>query len=163
MRVFNASVIPVLLYGAESWPVLAQDLQRLEVFQNNCLCQILTVRLLDRIPVSVIRKRACHQLSIEQALMKRRLQLFGHVARMETSRLPRRAFLVRQPASWRRRRGGQNKTWLKTVSQDLTRVHPRYSPEDASIDASNRSLWRGLIRDVMMAPKATGRALPYQR
>ena len=41
----------------------------------------------------------------------------------------------------------------RTVEQDLRRIHPRYSVDGALNDAQNRGQWRGLIRDLIAAPK----------
>jgi hypothetical protein len=162
LRVLDAAVMSVLLYGAESWPMLAQDLRRLEVFQNRVLREILGVRLTDRVRVMDLRDRAGAP-SIEARLVKARLRLLGHVARMPQERLPRAVFLSTPPRDWRKRRGGQVKTWRKTIEDDLRRVHPQYTIQHALNDAQNRSMWRGLIRDVHAAPIAKGRSIVYQR
>ena len=143
--------------------MLVKDIQRLEVFQNNCLRRILNVRLLDRIPLPTLRFRACHQHPVESIIQKRRLQLFGHISRMSPTKIARSVLLPLPPTNWKKRRGGQSKTWIKTVAGDLSRVHPLYDIQAAIDDAQNRVQWRGLIRDVVLAPKATGRSLPYQR
>ena len=163
LRVYNAAVMSVLIYGAETWPMLGTDIHRLEVFQNHCLRRILGVGMRDRVPIVAIRTRSSDQPSVDALIRKRRLQLFGHVARMAPDKLPRSVFFPRPPNTWKKRRGGQSKSWNKTVLEDLSRVLPGYSIEDARLDAQNRPQWRGIVRDVMAAPKATTRSTPYQR
>ena len=40
IRVYKSNVKPVLMYGSECWRIIQCDLQKLEVFQNNCLRRI---------------------------------------------------------------------------------------------------------------------------
>ena len=40
IHIYNSNVKSVLLYGAECWRIIQSDLQKLEVFQNNCLRRI---------------------------------------------------------------------------------------------------------------------------
>ena len=162
LRVFSAAVLSVLLYGAESWPLLAADLRRLEVFQNRCLREIFGIRLSDRVKNTDLRCRA-KLPSIEDRLTKGRLQLLGHVARMPPYRLPYAALFSAPPGHWKKKSGGQIKTWRRTVEEELRRIHPRYSLKDALNDTQNRGQWRGLIRDLIAAPKAKTRTIVYRR
>ena len=36
-RVYNCTVRPTLIYGCETWPIRAEDLHRLQVFDHRCL------------------------------------------------------------------------------------------------------------------------------
>ena len=48
IRVFRTMVMPVLLYGAETWPVTQKDIRKLTTFQMRCLRDILGLTLWDR-------------------------------------------------------------------------------------------------------------------
>ena len=78
-------------------------------------------------------------------------------------RLPYAALFSAPPGHWKKKRGGQIKTWRRTVEEDLRRIHPRYSLKDALNDTQNRGQWRGLIRDLIAAPKAKTRTIVYRR
>ena len=43
MRLFNASVIPTLLYAAETLNIRTEDERRLDAFQNICIRKILHI------------------------------------------------------------------------------------------------------------------------
>ena len=49
VRIFNAMVKPVLLYGAETWRTTAVNLTRIQSFINNCLRRILRIHWPDKI------------------------------------------------------------------------------------------------------------------
>ncbi|KAG5441561.1 hypothetical protein CSKR_111412 [Clonorchis sinensis] len=57
VRVYQAKVRAVLLYGCETWLVRAAELRRLQVFDNRCLRTIALVGWCRRIPNEAIRKR----------------------------------------------------------------------------------------------------------
>ena len=163
MRVYNAAVLPVLLYGADCWPICAKEMKRLEVFNNRCLRSILNIRLADRVNLQTLRLRACNQPRVEDTLRTRRLKLLGHVARMPVERYPIAAFFSEPLAEWKRRAGGQTKTWRMLVEEDLRRVHPDFSVEDARATAQNRGQWAAMVRDAVLAPKANGRSIRIRR
>ena len=45
--VYNAIVTPKLIYGSETWALLAADMKKPEVFQRRCLRKILGLSLSD--------------------------------------------------------------------------------------------------------------------
>ncbi len=53
-----------------------------------CLRQILDISRLDRLRNETVHQQRGNQPTIEEAIQKRRLQWFGHVCRMDISRLP---------------------------------------------------------------------------
>ncbi len=57
--------------------------------------------------------------SIPALLVQRRLRWFGHAARRAEGELIKELFLPTPPGTWRRRAGGQLKTWVTTIKADL--------------------------------------------
>ena len=49
MRIYRASIIPILTYGTETWIPLKEDIDRLEVCQMRCIRSILGVSRRQRI------------------------------------------------------------------------------------------------------------------
>ena len=47
LRIYNSCVLPVLLYGSESWMLLREDGRRLQAFHMRCQCRILGIRWFD--------------------------------------------------------------------------------------------------------------------
>ncbi len=80
----------------------------LEVFDNDSIRRILRVRRVE------LRRRLC-LTSIIQAL----LRWFGHAARRAEGELTKDLLLPTPPRTWRRRTGGQRKTWATATKADL--------------------------------------------
>ena len=91
--VYQAVVLSVLLYAAETWPAKQQDIRRLEGFHHRCLRSILGIgrmqQRLQHISNEKVRQWFGMPTSLEVTIACRRLQRLGHVAHMEDSRLPK--------------------------------------------------------------------------
>ena len=96
VRAYQTLVMPVLLYGAETWTVTQHDIRRLKSFQMRCLRNILGITLWNRVRNSDILERTA-VLPVEEQLRQRRLQWFGHVWRMPTNR-PQRQLMRCRPS-----------------------------------------------------------------
>jgi len=68
MRIFNAVIMSILLYGGETWTILKNDSSRLESFQMRCLRCILQITRRDRQRNTDIRDRCCQQPTVEGLL-----------------------------------------------------------------------------------------------
>ena len=81
IRLYNALVISVLLYGSETWTLLKADERRLEAFHVNCQRRILGIRWLYFVTnASVISQTGEEGLAIR--FCWRRLSIFGYVRRL---------------------------------------------------------------------------------
>ena len=81
MKMFNAIVLPVLLYGATALARTSTEERRLDTFEMGMLRSIAGERWDDFIQNEVIRERVC-QPPVFFKLKRRRLKWFGHVERM---------------------------------------------------------------------------------
>ena len=92
------------------------DLQKLEVFQNNCPRRIQGIFWPEKIRNEDLLKRCnCH--SIAEELKKRRFRWLGHVLRMTNERLPKVA--LRWTPLGKRTPGRPRTTWRRTVLAEL--------------------------------------------
>ena len=146
IRLFRTLIIPILLYGSETWTLLKPELNKLEVFQMRCLRQILHVSLRDHLRNETIRRRCDQQPTIEEQIQKRRLRWFGHVSRMNNNRLPHRLLFRTRPQQWKIRRAAPRKTWRKQVEEDLKKR--RLNLDEARALATDRQAWRQLINEI---------------
>ncbi|BHF81200.1 hypothetical protein SprV_0702433000 [Sparganum proliferum] len=161
IRVYRASVRSVLLYGCECWALRVEDERKLEVFDHHCLRTILRVKLTDFVSNETVRTRCNNIARIIQAIQERRLRWFGHVLRRPPQELSVTAIDPAPLLHWRRRRGGQFKTWLDTVRQDMEvvlgpsvfglRRWRREWVELSRSAAADRHAWRGTVRDIIEA------------
>ena len=117
LQAFRTLVMPVLLYGAETWNVSKHDLRKLKTFQMRCLRDIIGVTLWNRMRNTTILEKA-GELAVEDQLHQSRLQWFGYVWRMPAHRRQRQ--LVRcRPSGRKRPQGGAPLHWCDLISDDL--------------------------------------------
>ena len=144
--------MPILLYGSECWTLRHEDIRCLEVFQMCRLRWLLGVKLRDRVSNAEVRRKCNNQRSIEQQIRTNRLRSFGHVCRMGESRRPRQILNSNPPQSWRVWPRAPRVTWMHQVKEDVGRL--QHSIDYAMQAAQNRDQWKGILRDVAMAPPA---------
>ncbi len=81
LRFYSSCVVPILLYGSETWTLQLQDAKRTQSFHMRCKRQILHVRWSDLITNAAIN--LCTGLpTITDIIACLRTSLFGHVARL---------------------------------------------------------------------------------
>jgi hypothetical protein len=154
------------MYGSETWPMRADDLRKLSVFDHRCLRSIAKVQWEHRTSNAELRQMVFgkkNSPSIDQLIMLHRLRWLGHVLRMPDDRLPRRAVFAQPCVEWKRPRGGQVMTWqrnMKALTSQLSRVGncrlPGWGPRDDSHQwletltdmAQSRSQWRSCIKAI---------------
>jgi len=119
----------VLLYGAETWTLLAADIGTLGAFHMKCQRQMLNIHWWDHITnAEVLQKTGLSTIS--EILRNRRLSLFGHVARLDPEVPANKALLLivnshegRKPSSsWTRPPGRPRRTWLNLVQEDANAI-----------------------------------------
>ncbi len=94
-------------------------------------------------------------------LVKRRLHWFGHAARPPEDELIKDLLLPTPPRTWRRRAGGQLKTWATSIKADLEPIsgprvfgHARWRKDWVKVSselAQDRRAWSASARDVVNA------------
>jgi hypothetical protein len=119
-KLFNAIVVSTLLYGAETWALRAADETRLNAFGAKCMRRILGVKWSDRIPNTELYEKS-RQVPIAKMIRKRRVQWFGHIMRMDESRITRK--LLNWNPSGKTKRGRRRANWLKNVTKDAVALN----------------------------------------
>ncbi|KAI8486243.1 hypothetical protein Bbelb_359590 [Branchiostoma belcheri] len=144
LRVYNAAVVSILLYGAETWPLSNTLAARLDGFDSRCLRRILGVRWFDHLPGTELRQRTQQPPASRVAAM-RRVRWYGHVLRLPPDH-PTRAILNFSPqsAGWKRPRGAPRTRWTDVLAKDLALAN--ITPEEAQGVAQARSRWREVAR-----------------
>jgi hypothetical protein len=137
---YKAYVLPILLFGSESWALTQQQLQMLERVHTSCLRRILGVRVSDR-HTNVHVRTACNTASLASTLMAQRLRWLGHVCRMEADRLPHIAlFSSLYGIKKRAKRGKPRIRWEDCVSADLKALG--FEGQEWEEVCQLRSVWR---------------------
>eukprot|EP00955_Chlamydomonas_euryale_P000804 9254-Chlamydomonas_euryale.AAC.1 len=89
MDAYRTFVLPIFLYGCETWTWTEVQMGGLEVTHSNCLRRIVGMKLKDRHRLETIREQ-CGTSSLELMVCRRTLQ--WHVLRMDEDRLPWQVF-----------------------------------------------------------------------
>ncbi len=116
IRVFKSLVLPVLLYGYETW-TLNRDLERrLDVFGTKCLRRIMGYRWND----FVSNQRLLHETgsrSVASIVRECQLRLYGHVPRLPDVDPAHRFLSLRDNPEWRRPRRRPRNSWLGKIDR----------------------------------------------
>ncbi|KAJ4446813.1 hypothetical protein ANN_13511 [Periplaneta americana] len=141
VRIYKTVILPVLLYGCETWTLTLREEHRLRVFENKVLRKIFGAKR-DEVTGEwrKLHNTELHALysspDIIRNIKSRRLRWAGHEARMGESRNPY-TVLVGRP----RRR------WEDNIKMDLREVG--YDDRDWINLAQDRDRWRAYVRAAM--------------
>ena len=116
VRLVKAMVFPVVMYGCESWTVKKAEHWRIEAFELWCWRRLLRVPWTARRSNQSILKEIGPGCSLEEMMLKLKLQYFGHLMWWVDS-LEKTLMLggIRS----RRRRGWQKMRWLDGITDSM--------------------------------------------
>ncbi|KAJ4436783.1 hypothetical protein ANN_16915 [Periplaneta americana] len=143
-------ILPVLLYGCETWTLTLREEHKLRVFENKVLRKIFGAKR-DEVTGEwrKLHNTELHALysspDIIRNIKSRRLRWAGHVARMGESRNAYR-MLVGRPEG-KRPLGRPRRTWEDNIKMDLREVG--YDDRDWINIAQDRDRWRAYVRAAM--------------
>lgn len=154
-KIYRACVQRVLVYGSETWPMLASDIARLERAENAMVRWMCSVTLKDKKRLADLRE----WLGIEcvsEVVKCGRLRWYGHLERKDKDDWVSACRNFEVAGSKNRGRG--RKTWSQCVSADMKERGLR------SEDAQSRDIWRILTHgDRLTLPQCgRGRMVPYE-
>ncbi|KAJ4432728.1 hypothetical protein ANN_21365 [Periplaneta americana] len=145
-----AVILPVALYGCETWTLTLREEQRLRVFENKVLRKIFGAKR-DEVTGEWrnLHNAELHVLfsspDIIRNIKSRRLRWAGHVPRMGESRNAY-GMLVERPEG-KRTLGRPRRRWEDNIKMDLREVG--YDDRDWINLAQDRDRWRGYVRAAM--------------
>ena len=114
IRIFKSLVLPVLLYGCETWTLNSDLKRRINAFGNKCLRRIMGYRWNDFVSNQRLLDETESSL-ITCIVRERQLKLYGHVARYPEVDPAHRVVSVRDNPEWRRPRGRPQGSWLEQI------------------------------------------------
>ena len=158
--VYRAVVLPILLYGSETWTVKSDNLRHLQTFHNQCVRSIMGItkyqQWQDKIPSQELAKDFGMEELISDVLTNHRLRWLGHVTRMDDKRLPKQ-MLFGELAS-KRPCHGAKKRWRDAVSCDM---NLRCIPEkDWYTLSQERTIWKSQINRDRTSSSTSGEERP---
>ncbi|KAJ4439205.1 hypothetical protein ANN_07324 [Periplaneta americana] len=150
VRIYKTVILPVLLYGCETWTLTLREEHRFRVFENKVLRKIFGAKR-DEVTGEwrKLHNTELHALysspDIIRNIKSRRLRWAGHVARMGESRNAYRV-LVGRPEG-KRPLGRPRRRWEDNIKMDLREVG--YDDRDWINLAQDRDRWRAYVRAAM--------------
>ena len=79
VHLVKAMVFPVVVYGCENWIVMKAESQRMDASELWCWRRLLRVPWTARISSQSILKEISPEYSLEELMLKLKLQYFGHL------------------------------------------------------------------------------------
>jgi hypothetical protein len=150
IRIYKTVILPVILYGCETWSLTLREEHRLGVFENRVLRRISGPKR-DEV-TGELRKLHNEKLndlysspSIIRIMKARRMRWAGHVARMGEKRNVYR-LLVGKPEG-RRPLGRPKRRCVDNIRMDLVEVG--WGDIDWIGLAQDRDRWRALVNSVL--------------
>jgi hypothetical protein len=150
IRIYKTAILPMILYGCETWSLTLREEHRLRVFENRVLRRIFRPKE-DEVTGELrkLYKEELHDLysspSIIRIIKTRGVTWEGHVARMGEKRNAYRLLMGkpggRRPLERPRRR------WLDNIRMELVEVG--WGDVDWIGLAQDRGRWRALVNSVL--------------
>ena len=116
VRLVNALVFPVVMYGCESWTVKKAERRRIDAFELWCWGRLLRVPWTARRSNQSILKEISPGCSLAGLMLKLKLQYFGHLMQRVDS-LEKTLMLGK--IEGRKRRGPQRMRWLDGITNSM--------------------------------------------
>jgi hypothetical protein len=149
IKIHKTVILPVVLYGCETWSLTSGEEHRLRVFENRVLRRIFGPKREEDGSWRKLHIDELHCLyfspNIVRVIKSRRMRWAGHMARMGEGRDVYRV-LVGRPGS-KRPLGRPRRRWEDNIKQDLREI---------GIDGANwiqlaqdRVQWRAFVNTVM--------------
>ena len=109
-------VFPVVMYGYESWTIRKAEGRRIDAFELWCWRRLLRVPWTARRSTQSILKEVSPGCSLEELMLKLKLQYFGHLMRRADSF---EKTLMLEKIEDRRRRGRQRMRWIDSITDSV--------------------------------------------
>ena len=135
MKIFNACVKTVLLYGCETWLVTRGIQRKLQTSVSRCLRFILRIWW----PKIISNKdlwKLTRQEDLNVEIRKRKFSWIGHTLRKEDGEIPNAALLWNPQGN--RKRGRPRNSWRRSVIEEVGR-----SWNELRFLATDRQKWKG--------------------
>ena len=117
LRLYRTLIVPVLLYGCQTWKVNKGDDRAVDVFDNKCLRRILQIQWQDHASTEelLLLERANMKLMTKE-VKQRRWKMIGHILKQDQNSDCNIA--MTWAPEGKRRRARPKTTWRQTVEKE---------------------------------------------
>ena len=112
VHLVKAMVFPEVMYGCDSWTIKKAEHWRIDVFELWCWRRLFRVPWTARRSNQSVLKEISPEYSLEEMMLKLKLQYFGHLMRRTDSLIKT---LMLKKIEGRRKRGWQTMRWLDGI------------------------------------------------
>ena len=116
VHLIKAMVLPVVMYGCESWTIKKAECRKIDAFELWCWRRLLRVPWTARRSNQSILNEISPGCSLDGLMLKLKLQYFGHLMRRVDSL---EKALMLKGIRGRRRRGRQRMRWLDGITKSM--------------------------------------------
>ena len=116
VHLVKAMVFPVIMYRYGSWIIKKDELRRIDAFELGCWRRLLRIPWTARRSNQSILKEISPGCSLEELMLKLKLQYFGHLMQRDDSF---EKTLILGEIDGRRRRGWQKMRWLDGITDTM--------------------------------------------
>ena len=157
LRLYRVYIVPVLLYGCETWSSTTRTLlDKLDAYDRWCRRRIMRISYLRHMTNQEVMLRTQVVPPVSSIIIETRLRWFGHVARSNATedhcRALSAALGIRPSKFWKRRPGRPRVTWLRSLEDDLKLLN--FGLHTAWKKAQNRTGWHEIMDTAKLRQEA---------
>jgi hypothetical protein len=115
--IYNSMVKSILIYGAEIWNLYEDDRRRINATEMDALRRSARTSKLDRKTNESIRGKMDAQDMILDEINRKQLICYGHIEKMDPTRLP--IIMIHWEPEGRNKRGRPRRTWKAMNEREL--------------------------------------------
>ena len=138
VNLVKAMVFPAVMYECESWTIKKAEYQRIDAFELWCFRRLLRVSWTARRSNQSILKKVNSEYSLEELMLKLKLQFFGHLMQRANSF---EKTLMLGKIEGRRRRGRQRMRQLDGITDSMDLSLSKVGVGDGQGSLACFSLW----------------------
>ena len=116
-KLYQSLAISILLYGCETWTLLADSDKRIQAFKTKCLRKLLHISHLEYKTNDWVRSKINSLVAPQEPLLttvkRRKFAWFGHVAHHDSLS----KIILRDTLEGGRRHGRQRKCWMDNIKE----------------------------------------------
>ena len=140
LRLFNAAVMPILLYGSETWSLTTAMENKPNACENRWLHRILRIKYTDRVSNAEVRVSTGQEIA-ENTVRKRRIKWYGHISRMNKERWP--SIVHNWKPTGKPPVGRPKQRWMDNIEKDLKKASLSLPQGEAELDSRRLETEKG--------------------